>query len=138
MAKQIGTGVWVEGIDELKKRFQRLASVIDSKDMANKIVDAAVTIRDEIKSRAPVVTGNLKRSVVAKKYSRLTKGNPGAFVAIDYRIGPHAHLVEYGHGGSNPAPAHPFFRPGVDNKIDIAERKIKMGVIEVIERAMKR
>jgi len=24
---------------------------------------------------------------------------------------PHAHLVEYGHGGPNPAPAHPFLRP---------------------------
>ena len=27
-----------------------------------------------------------------------------------------AHLVEFGHGGPHPAPAHPFMRPSLDEK----------------------
>lgn len=33
---------------------------------------------------------------------------------------PHAHLVEYGHGGPAPAPPHPFVRLAYDRKGDEA------------------
>lgn len=38
---------------------------------------------------------------------------------------PHAHLVEYGHGGPAPAPPHPFIRPAFDTKADEAYRIIR-------------
>lgn len=34
-----------------------------------------------------------------------------------YARAPHAHLVEFGHGGPHPAPAHPFLRPAKERVI---------------------
>lgn len=33
---------------------------------------------------------------------------------------PHAHLVEYGHGGRAPAPPHPFVQPSFDRRVNDA------------------
>ena len=35
-----------------------------------------------------------------------------------------AHLVEFGHGGSNPAPPHPFMRPALDETQSEVRQKI--------------
>ena len=56
-------------------------------------------------------TGTLRKSIKKQK-SRYPNG--GWIVKAD---APHAHLIEYGHGGKNPAPAHPFLRPARDKNI---------------------
>ena len=50
-------------------------------------------------------TGNLRESIRKEK----SLFEQGGFVIV--ADAPHAHLVEYGHGGKHPAPAHPFVRP---------------------------
>jgi len=50
-------------------------------------------------------TGILRKSFRKKK----SKFERGGYVVIS--DAPHAPLVEYGHGGKHPAPAHPFIRP---------------------------
>ena len=137
--KRVGSNISIEGMDEIIKNFKRIASTVDEKDMENNLLEAAMVIRDDAKARAPLgKTGKLRDSIVAKRFNNPTKGKPGAFVAIDYRIAPYAHLVEYGHGGSNPAPAHEFFRPAMDNNIATVKRMIESGILEIIEKAAKR
>jgi hypothetical protein len=60
------------------------------------------------------LSGGLKKSWKAKKPKDKRPGNPSVFVAVDRKLGPHGHLVEFGHGGPHPAPAHPFVRPTMD------------------------
>ena len=136
--KRIGKNVSIEGMDDIIKKFKHIATAVDEKDMENNLVEAAMVIRDAAKSMAPVKTGKLRESIVAKRYSRQPKGRPGAFVAIDYRIAPYAHNVEYGHGGPHPAPAHPFFRPAMDNNMGRVKKMIEAGAMEVIEKAARK
>jgi hypothetical protein len=36
-------------------------------------------------------------------------------VGVDRKKAPHAHLVEFGHGGPHPAGPHPYLRPALDS-----------------------
>lgn len=47
-------------------------------------------------------TGTLRSRMYSEKVGEYWRAGARA---------PHAHLVEYGHGGPHPAPAHPFLRP---------------------------
>jgi len=68
--------------------------------------------------------------VVARKFKRKKKGDPGAMVAIDRKIAPHAHFLEF---GTVKMSARPFFRPAVDATRSRAAKLITKGV----ERAIK-
>ena len=50
-------------------------------------------------------TGTLRSSIKVFK----SKFENGGYIV--HASAPHAHLVEYGHAGPAPAPAHPFLRP---------------------------
>lgn len=79
---------------------------------------AANVIAAEARLRAPQgKTGNLKRGIVAKvnKILQQFSGVGAAYVGVDYKIAPHAHLVEYGGRGGE-MPAQPFMRTAVDVK----------------------
>jgi hypothetical protein len=41
--------------------------------------------------------------------------HPSAIVGVDRKKAPHAHLVEFGHGGPHPAGPHPYLRPALDS-----------------------
>lgn len=117
-------GAWtryseIEGLGECLKKFQQIENAFGgrSERLLGVLLRNAQLIRDTAKSLAPSgPTGNLKRGQVAKTYMYQIPDSPAAFAAIDYRIAPHAHLLEFGHlardGGH--VPAVPFFRPAVD------------------------
>jgi HK97 gp10 family phage protein len=41
------------------------------------------------------------------------EGLASVIVGVDRKKAPHAHLVEFGHGGKHPAPPRPFLRPAL-------------------------
>jgi len=117
--------VSIEGLDSLDAQIDALVKAMGPDDVEPILLKGAKQIRDYAKVNAPVgPTGNLKKSLIAKTLKRrgsamdalgLGQGNPAPAIAgVNYRIAPHAHLVEYGHGGPHPAPAHPFLRPAWD------------------------
>ena len=61
-------------------------------------------------------TGKLRASIALHK-SKFENG--GYIILADAQ---HAHLIEFGHGGKHPAPAHPFLRPAKDKHINDAKR----------------
>lgn len=71
-------------------------------------------IANDARASVKVVTGNLKKSIKAKK----SKFADGGWIV--QATAPHAWLVEHGHGGPKPAPAHAFLRPALDANISAA------------------
>ena len=129
----------VTGLSALNAKFAALSKNIDSDELQERIFQAAKLVGDEAIRRAPRgETGNLKNSIVAKKFKKVRPGQPAAFVGIDYSIGPHAHLVEFGHGGPHPAKAHPFFRPAWDSKKSEAEKIIVDGIAKQVDLEAKK
>jgi HK97 gp10 family phage protein len=125
------------GLPELDKNIQALIREIDSDEFVTGMLQVGAVLRDELKNASPIgpvsnskkqvklngisvgteltnTQGNLKKSWREKKFKSKRIGNPAVWVANDRKTAPHAHLVEYGHGGIHPAPAHPFVRPTID------------------------
>jgi HK97 gp10 family phage protein len=63
-------------------------------------------------------TGKLRSSIKVFK----SKFPDGGYIV--HASSPHAHLVEYGHGGPAPAPAHPFLRPAQKAEKSKFNRKV--------------
>jgi HK97 gp10 family phage protein len=132
------------GLPELERNLQKLAHEVDSLEFENGLLGVARVLRDELKAASPVgpegriskkkvflagmtvgvegveKSGNLKSSWRAKRFKVIRRGTPAVFVAGDRKIGPHAQLVEFGHGAGpagspgGAAPPHPFVRPALD------------------------
>ena len=137
----------IEGIEELEKQMESLIKAVHPDKVEPVLLDAARVIANDARRRAPKgKTGNLKRSIVAKKTKRrggmsaalgLNAGEAApAITAIDFRKAPHAALVEFGHGGPHPAPAHPFFRPAWDANREKVTRQIIEDINNLIDKGL--
>lgn len=138
-----GKSVRLEGLQEISANIDRIlketgrsgARAVGEK-IKRVLMGGALMVRDEVRDMAPHgKTGNLKRGVFAA-YGREDK--PDVLVGVNYRIAPHAHLVEFGHGGPNAAPPHPYFRPGIAAAKPLAIRAIADGLRKVIEESVKK
>ena len=119
------------GMDELNANIQKLVKAVDKEQVKPILEKAATTIADAIRANAPVgPTGNLKRSIITHAWSDYAQAN--AMVGIDYRIGPHAHLLEY---GTVKMSARPFFRPGWDTTHTQVEEDIKTELLAAVDKA---
>ena len=108
----------------LLHRFHQLPPKMQKKYGRRGVAKAARQLVKGAKARAPVRTGQLKKSLGFRP--RTYKGTVLAivgprrgFATTDETGKKHdpariAHLVEMGHGGPRPAPPHPFLRPAMD------------------------
>jgi HK97 gp10 family phage protein len=96
----------LEGIPELEDKLNEIENTLGPDVIEPILLRGAETMADAIRQRAPRgPTGNLRRSVVAKKLARRGK-SAAAIAAIDFRIAPHAPFVEK---GTRYMTARPFF-----------------------------
>ncbi len=100
----------IRGQVTYEKDFRLLIAKLDDRQIVNALVSDGETMVAMMRRLINNVTGALSRSLVSKPFSKQRKGEPAVFVAVDYAIAPHAHLVEFGHGGPKPAAPKPFFR----------------------------
>ena len=117
-------GVKIEGLEELRETLEKTMPREARNILRRTTLKIASTLRDEIRKKAPVYTGNLRRSIKSKR-DRGTPTNITASVYVDKSGGRsgkgyHWHLVEFGARGGK-MPAQPFvvptveaFRPKVD------------------------
>ncbi len=137
----------VKGLEELRRRVGSILTVLDGRDVENVLVGGARVILAEARRRAPRgPTGNLIRSIKAKKGRRRGRLFSIAFCAVDRKIAPHAHLVEYGTGPRyqkrpkkyvGEMPAKPFFRPAVEaTKAEVA-LKVNRGIMQLLGRKLR-
>jgi HK97 gp10 family phage protein len=131
-----GWSITLIGAEEAKRMLQKAQGVVNSEAAQDAILPAAKLIRDTAKRLVVLGPGKTKNGQPRKHLRELifaTKGkratgitgglaraiygdaSPSVIVGIDLKKAPHAHLVEFGHAGPNPAPAHPFLRPAADS-----------------------
>lgn len=125
-------GLQIDGLPEMRAAFKRLPDVTRDAMAAATLATAQAIASQAAAHLVPghgVQTGQLKRSLGASLNKSTGEGRVGirrgfnlaiagtngsalhrhgARLHVPTKIG---HLVEFGHGGSHPAKAHPFMRP---------------------------
>jgi HK97 gp10 family phage protein len=130
--------IYLLGLEKLERNANKLIKDVTS-GKTKLLLEGATIIKDRIKEKAPVGPptdkhpGSLKAAAYAKAYPATMAYPASAFAGIRPRAAPHGHLVEFGHGGPHPAPAHPFVRPAIDETLPLVHRHIEEGLKEIIE-----
>ncbi len=118
MAKRKGFGIEVLNLDDSVRAFKNAEVAFG----ATPLKECLMPIAERVRDRAKQIVGRTGKAKAAK-YMHLQDAifaawgkpqHPSAIVGVDRKKVPHAHLVEFGHGGPHPAPAHPFLRPALD------------------------
>ena len=124
--------VQIIGMAEVLKAFDELKTgVPDSAgDGVNAVAKAAAEV---IRAEAPQgPTGNLKKSIESGGYKK-KQGKPvAAFVRVNRKKAPHAHLVEFG-ARAGAMPANPFFARGSAKVKGAALGKVEDAVSSAID-----
>jgi len=120
MARHVGTKVEIESTPP--------------KVVTDYISDNELEVANQIKDNAKGsnafkdITGSLRRSIkVEKNKDRSFVSSTEVYdlrVRAGNRSAPHAHLVEYGHGGPHAAPAKSFLRTAKDKAISQISPKL--------------
>jgi len=110
--------VKIHGLSDLQATLETLMPREAKNILRRTTLKIASTLRDEIRKKAPVYTGNLRRSIKSKR-DRGTPTNITASVYVDKSGGRsgkgyHWHLVEFGARGGK-MPAQPFVVPTVES-----------------------
>lgn len=133
------------GMEELEDNIDKVKQQLTADQIEPVLLQGASVFAQAAINNAPQgPTGNLKHGIIAKTLERNNSDQPApAIAAIDYRIAPHAHLVENGHfqtekkGGpaSRFVPPHPFFRPAYDTNKEAVLEAITEDLKTMIEEA---
>jgi len=124
----------IEGVAGAVKKIKQLSNSLKGKELGNTLLKQAQVIAEDARSRAPLgPTGNLKRSLHARMLEDRPNFPKVAIAAVDRKIAPHAHLIEF---GTSRMSARPFFRPAVDAHSNKVISNIKAGVKKLIEKAV--
>jgi HK97 gp10 family phage protein len=125
----------LEGLTELSAQLKDLAKSCNPDDVEAIVVKGAKVMAAAVKAKAPEgPTGRLKRSIKVKKMRPHGMNPAPVIVAVDRKIAPHAHLVEF---GTSKAPPHEFFRPALDETEGPVTQQIIQELGALVEKAVK-
>ena len=129
-------GKWdISGLDELGNTLAKIAKALEPDKVESILNDGAKTISKAIRRNAPLgPTGNLKKEVKTQTLQPLERNSPAASIAaVDFKIAPHAWLVEYGHNipGGGRVQGKGYFRRAVDETsgqviLDVTKKVLKL------------
>ena len=133
------------GFAELQNDLQDMAIRLSgelggsySKTIESILTEAAQPVLDAAMRFVPVRSGRLRGAISVGK---VVKRRNGAGYSIKIGINkdnsknaPHAHLVEFGHGGPKPAGPHPFMQPAYDTTKDQAYAIIRRRLNEELDK----
>lgn len=141
----MGVTVTIEGMDELRKKFEQLSDKQQRGVLRSAIRAGGSLVVREARKRVHDQSGNLRKGIKTKVTVK-QNGVTEADVGWDLKIAPHGHLVEMGHvqvvgrrGGKRRTvghvPAHPFLRPALEDNqqeiVDIVAKNFKKHIDRV-------
>ena len=122
-------GIKTKGFSDAANDLIKLSERVSNEGMNRALKAGAKIVFKEMRRQARIDpkrrTGNLYKSIKTGKVLKTVRHTQYAtekYIKIGTKeealggYAPHAHLVEYGHGGPAPAPPHPFVRPAFDRK----------------------
>lgn len=127
--RDAATAFRFEGMAEVLRNVSNVIDKTTGQKVKRVYMDAGLRLRDAAKANAPVKSGRLRKSVFAA-YGDPAKAN--VLVGVNYKIAPHAHLVEY---GTVNAPPHPFLRPAITQTKSEIRDIISSGLKKIIDEA---
>ena len=130
-----GAKLQLKGARRLEQKLLSYGERVYDKHVGYAVRAGARPIIREARAAVSVKSGQLKKSMGS--VLRKNKRSQTAYAVIGprhgFRVsgedGTHdpakvAHLVEFGHGGSQPAPPHPFLRPAFEGGKEAARQAI--------------
>ena len=128
---RLGVGIQVEGLEDLNRRLQDLSKGLGPDVVEPILLKGAESIADAVRQRTPIgPTGNLRRSITAKTLRRHGFSAAPSLAAINFKLGPHAHLLEF---GTVKMKARPFFQPTAESKLPEVSEQIINDLLRVTE-----
>lgn len=139
----------LSGAKDLSAALLQFGEEVQAREMKKALKDAALLMETAIKDRAPDRTGATQLSIGSRvrHYPRSQRLvviiGPRYGVSVQVGKKKHeparvAHLVEFGHAGPHPAPAHPFLRPAFDEKAGAAVNLVMHNLQAGVKRAQRR
>lgn len=119
----------LKGLDDLNQQLAKMVDEATGKELKDALMSGAIPLRDEAKRIAPMKTGRLRSAIFA---DRGDENRPSVLVGVNYKIAPHAHVVEFGHAGPSPAPPKPYMRPAAANTSATVYGNIRKGFGKII------
>lgn len=115
-----------DGLEEIEAKLSKIINRATGTAAKEVYLKAGMKLRDRARSMVKVKTGNLRKGIFA---ARGDASKQNVIVGVNYKIAPHAHLVEY---GTVRAPAHPYMRPALSASKDEMRRTIQDGLEKII------
>ncbi|WP_333702895.1 HK97-gp10 family putative phage morphogenesis protein [Sphingobium yanoikuyae] len=114
------------GFDALDRKLVKIRDAVSPQSRERSLMAGAVVVQNEARRLAPVLTGNLRDSIIVSLDGGLNSSavSQRRFFTAVY-IGPsrgkgfYGHMVEFGTSHSAP---HPFMRPALDNTREEVKR----------------
>lgn len=138
----------VEGLDGLMTDIAAMTAQLDMEKgggrIANAILEkAAVPVEEQMKANASrdpkIISGKLHGAIHTGNVKKRRNGGKHITIGVHRKDWDgeayYSAYTEYGHGGTGPAPAHPYIRPAYDTTEDEAYEIIRNGLREAIDQA---
>jgi len=100
-------GITIEGDHEVKRLFESIAEEILPHALPGIALESAQIIEDSAKQKVPVITGQLRDSIVTE----IDRENPDRVII---EIGPTEDYGDDVEFGNSRRPAKPYLRPAAD------------------------
>ncbi len=130
------SSVIVSGTKEVEAAFNGLAEKIQNKLIRKGMVAAGRIVQHRAKELVPVVTGALKRSIIARKPPGTKRGELRRQVKAGNDQVPYARLIERGNEiyaaqrGVSVRKSTPFLKPALEQKTSEIIQAISDSVVE--------
>lgn len=125
--------VEILGLKELDQALQQLAWPAARRALRKGMRQGANAVRDEVRAKAPVKTGNLRRKIRTRERS---EDADGLRFAIEIpRSAFYGRFIEF---GTSKIAAKPFMRPAAEAKTEAAVTVMRNALAEAIEIEMRR
>lgn len=132
-----GVRIYLKGFDRMEREANKVLKACSGKK-EQVLLKAARKVKTRIQEKAEAqqkgsVEHTAQKAAYAASKPETTTYPAVAYAGIRPKKMPHAHLVEFGHGGPRPAPPHPFVRPAWDEIKDEIKNDIATDMGKAIE-----
>lgn len=106
----MASGANVQGVETLNKKLAGLAAKATGQNLAAALRAGGLMIETPAKAKAPVLTGNLRRSI----HTEVSTGGEKA----EARVGTNVEYATHVEFGTSKQPPQPYLRPAYDENKD--------------------